>query len=441
MNTQADLFDYAAKKDLAKAAPLAARMRPRNLSEFIGQHEAAGKNSLLRKAISDDNAGSLILWGPPGCGKTTLARIIAKESRSKFYPISAVAAGVADLRKTVAAARESRSFNGQKSILFIDEIHRFNKAQQDAILPFVESGLITLIGATTENPSFEVNSALLSRCRVYALHPHSREDMRKILKRATEDEDRGLASYRPEITEDAMELLISVSGGDARIALNSLEYAVITAPPEGEEGIRRVDADRMDKAICFRTSRYDKKGDGHYDIISAFIKSMRNSDADATVYWLARMIDSGEDPMFIARRMIIFASEDIGMADPIALNLASSALNGVKAVGMPEGRIILGHCACYLASAPKDNSAYRAINEALKDVREGKVYPVPKHLRNAVTDLMKDMGYGAGYKYAHDFPEGKADMQCLPDELKDRKYFKPKGPTCSGKQANQKQSD
>ncbi|MCQ2736896.1 MAG: replication-associated recombination protein A, partial [bacterium] len=321
------------------------------------------------------------------------------------------------------------------------EIHRFNKAQQDAILPFVESGLITLIGATTENPSFEVNSALLSRCRVYALHPHSREDMRKILKRATEDEDRGLASYRPEITEDAMELLISVSGGDARIALNSLEYAVITAPPEGEEGIRRVDADRMDKAICFRTSRYDKKGDGHYDIISAFIKSMRNSDADATVYWLARMIDSGEDPMFIARRMIIFASEDIGMADPIALNLASSALNGVKAVGMPEGRIILGHCACYLASAPKDNSAYRAINEALKDVREGKVYPVPKHLRNAVTDLMKDMGYGAGYKYAHDFPEGKADMQCLPDELKDRKYFKPKGPTCSGKQANQKQSD
>ncbi len=434
MNRQADLFDYSMKKDLAKTAPLSARMRPRTLDEFIGQREVVGDDSMLRRAIREDHAGSLILYGPPGCGKTTLARIIANESKSKFYPLSAVAAGVADLRKTVAAARENRAFGSTRSIMFIDEIHRFNKAQQDAVLPFVESGLITLIGATTENPSFEVNGALLSRCRVYVMSPLSDDDIRRILKRALSDRERGLASYRPEVEPEAEELLVDRCGGDARIALNALEYAVITAPPDADTGTRRVTPELMEEALCFRPGGYDKKGENHYDVTSAFIKSMRNSDPDAASYWLARMIDGGEDPLFIARRMIIFASEDVGLADPHALPLAVSVFQGVHSVGMPEGRILLGHGACYLALAPKDNSAYKAVNAALDDVRSGKVFAVPKHLRNAPTGLMKELGYGKGYKYAHDFEEGRAEMTCLPDELKDRKYFEPGKRTINAKQ-------
>lgn len=424
---QEELFDIALKKNMAMSAPLSARMRPRTLEEFVGQKKTVGKNTVLRRLIENDNSGSLILWGPPGCGKTTLARIIAKESKAKFYPISAVASGVADLRKVVASARENKAMYAQKSILFIDEIHRFNKAQQDAILPFVESGLITLIGATTENPSFEVNNALLSRCRVYVMESLNDDDIKNIIQKALNDNERGMVQYNPEITEEAMELLIKQSRGDARVALNTLEYAILSSPLDSETDKRVVTVESMEEALCFRSVGYDKSGDNHYDTISAFIKSMRNSDPNATVYWLARMIEGGEDPLFIARRMIIFASEDVGLGDPHALPLAVSAFQGVHSIGMPEGRILLSEVACYLALAPKNNSSYMAINSALEDVRNGKIYPVPKHLRNAVTDLMKNEGYGKGYKYAHDYEDHKTDMVCLPEELKDKKYFIPKG--------------
>lgn len=423
MKNQGELFDYSLKQNLARTAPLAARMRPSSLDGFIGQKKTVGQGTALRNAIKNDMAGSIILWGPPGCGKTTLARIIARESKAKFYPISAVASGVADLRKIVAEAKELRATSSIKTILFIDEIHRFNKAQQDAILPFVENGLITLIGATTENPSFEVNNALLSRCRVYVMEPLSQEEMTLTIKRAIENREKGLAAYNPIIDKEAEDFLISTARGDARIALNALEYAVLSTTPNAD-GVRYVTIETMREALAYRTSDYDKKGENHYDIISAFIKSMRNSDPNAASYWLARMLEGGEEPLFIARRMIIFASEDIGLADPNALPLAVNIFQGVHSIGMPEGRILLAHGACYLALAKKNNSAYMALEAAVKDVKEGKLFPPPKHLRNAPTQLMKEQGYGLGYKYAHNYENGITDMQCLPDQLKDKVYFK-----------------
>ncbi len=421
----ADLFDYSLKKDMALSAPLASRMRPQALTEFVGQSDLLGKNSILARAIREDYVMSMILWGPPGCGKTTLARIIARESKAKFFPLSAVSAGVSDLRKVVAAARELRSLHSKRSIMFIDEIHRFNKAQQDAVLPFVENGLITLIGATTENPSFEVNNALLSRCRVYVLNPLQSEDLEIVLKRALADAEKGLAKYNPFIEDDAWNFLLTSAQGDARIALNALEYAVISGSVDESGGKRVVTLAVMEDALQHRAMLYDKNGEQHYDLISALHKSMRNSDPDATLYWLARMIAGGEDPLYIVRRIVRFASEDIGLADPNALVQAINAYNSVHFIGLPEGELAISQAAVYMALAPKSNALYKAMNNVKKDIKSEKWYAVPKHIRNPVTDLMKQEGYGKGYKYAHDYENSITSMTCLPEEIKDRVYFTP----------------
>jgi putative ATPase len=389
-------------------------MRPRTLDEFVGQAHIVGEGHALRRAIETDNVPSLIFWGPPGTGKTTLAEIIAQMTGAHFSQISAVSAGVADLRKVVAEAQHRRAL-GKRTVLFIDEIHRFNKAQQDAVLPYVENGTVTLIGATTENPSFEVNSALLSRSRVFVLRSLSDEDVGIIIDRALRDKERGLGNLNVELEPAAREALITLSNGDARVALGTLEFAASVAPVITKEIV----ADAMQR----RAVSYDKGGDQHYDTISAFIKSIRAGDPDAAVYWLARMIDAGEDPLFIARRLVILASEDVGLADSRGISVAIAAQQAVHFVGMPEGFFPLAHATLYLARAPKSNSVGRAYGAAMRDVEETRNDPVPLHLRNAPTGLMKQLGYGRDYHYAHD--DYTIKQENLPENLRGRHYYEP----------------
>ena len=418
------LFKHSAKQQLNRDAPLAARMRPRTFDEFVGQEHIVGPGRVLRKSIEADQIPSIILWGPPGSGKTTLAHLIATLTRSHFSPVSAVGSGVADLRQIATEAQDRLGMHGQRTILFIDEIHRFNKAQQDVVLPHVENGTLVLIGATTENPSFEVISPLLSRARVFILQALTDEQVEQIVAGAMEDDDHGLGSLSPRLEGDAMKALVTLANGDARIALNALELATNATQPD-ESGVRRITPATVEDAMQQRAQLYDKAGDQHFDTISAFIKSMRGSDPDAAIYWLARMIEAGEDPMFIARRLVILAAEDVGMADPQALSVAVAAQQAVHLVGMPEGRIPLAEATVYLATAPKSNSTYEALNRAAEDVQKTRNDPVPLHLRNPVTGLMREQGYGKGYKYSHDYPEHFSPMENLPESLKGRRYYEP----------------
>jgi len=422
----ADLFDAKLEKDLSRNAPLADRMRPRSFDEFIGQDEMVGKNTILRRAVENDELFSMILWGPPGSGKTTLASIVANLTKSSFMQLSGVDSGKEDLRRLVRAAAESRKLHGTRTILFIDEIHRWNKAQQDALLPYVEQGIVTLIGATTENPSFEVISPLLSRARVMVLKRLESEDLGKIVQQAVDDKERGYGAQRVAVEPKAMRLITTVANGDARIALNALEISVKATKPDAK-GARKVMLAMAAESLQHRPLMYDKKGDEHYQVISAFIKSMRGSNPDATVYYLGRMLEGGEDPLFVARRMVVFASEDVGIADAHALPLAIACMQAVDLVGLPECRINLSHVAVYLAEARKSNATYVAFSEAVEDVKSTLNEPVPLHLRNAPTDLMKELGYHKGYKYSHDFAPDEGRQQYLPDALKDKHYYrKPK---------------
>jgi len=419
-----NLFQHSTSIQFQQEAPLAARERPRNFSEFIGQDHIIGEGRVLRKSIEADQVPSIILWGPPGSGKTTLANIIANVTKSHFSPISAVTSGVADLRSVVEEANERRSLYQKRTILFIDEIHRFNKAQQDAILPHVENGTITLIGATTENPSFEVIAPLLSRCRVFTLNALTDEQIGSIVKHALEDEERGLGKMNVVLDDNAFQTLLVMSNGDARTALNALELAVSTIKPS-RTNERHVTLQAIEDAMQHRALLYDKAGEEHFNIISALHKSLRDSDPDGGLYWLGRMLEAGEDPLYIARRLIRFASEDIGMADPHALVIATSAQHAVHFIGMPEGNLALAQAVVYLATAPKSNSLYRAYGKVQEDVAKTRNEPVPLHLRNPVTRLMKETGYGKGYKYAHNFPGHFVEQEHLPKSLKGRKYYTP----------------
>ncbi len=418
-----DLFLEKNKKEQRRIAPLAERMRPKALDEFVGQKHLLGEEMPLRKLIENDEVPSIIFWGPPGSGKTTLARIIANHTNSDFFQLSAVSAGVKDVRNIIERAEKNRKHLNKKTILFIDEIHRFNKAQQDALLHSVEDGVLTLIGATTENPSFEVISPLLSRCRIYVLEPLSVEELNIILDNSISF-DEYLKSQNVKLSESVRKHLFLLSGGDARIMLNGLETSVRLVEPD-KEGEKIITAKIIESAFQRKTIKYDKAGEEHYNIISAFIKSIRGSDPDAAVYWLARMLEAGEDPKFIARRMIVLASEDIGNADPYALTLATSCFTAVDYLGMPEARIILSQTATYLATVPKSNASYKAIDEAMRDVRNLPNGPVPLHLRNAPTKLMEELGYGDKYKYAHDFENHFVEEQYLPDNLKNKIYYQP----------------
>ncbi len=403
--------------------PLAARVRPRDLDEFVGQPHLVGPGRVLRKAIDAGQIPSMILWGPPGTGKTTLAAIAANRGKSRFVALSAVSAGVADLRRVIEEARELRRATGERTVLFIDEIHRFNKGQQDAVLPYVEEGDVTLIGATTENPSFEVISALLSRSRVFVLQPLGEDDVRLIVERAIAD-PRGL-NRTVTVAPDALGSLVVVANGDARVALNTLELASDAAAADAQ-GIRHVDLAAVKDALQRRSLVYDRAGDSHYDTISAFIKSLRGSDPDAALYWLVRMIDAGEDPMFIARRLVILAAEDVGLADPQALVIAAAAQQAVHLIGLPEGYFPLAEASVYLALAPKSDSIKRAAATLTADIEGTRADPVPLHLRNAVTGLMRGLGYGKGYKNAHGKPEHfDPEETFLPDSLAGRRYYEP----------------
>ncbi len=419
-----DLFEDQRKKALGREAPLAARMRPRTFDDFVGQDHIIGTGRVLRLSIEADQIPSMILWGPPGVGKTTLANLIANVTKSHFDSVSAVTAGVADLRKIVESARERLGMYGHRTLLFVDEIHRFNKAQQDVILPHVEEGTVTLIGATTENPSFEVIAPLLSRCRVFTLKALTNEEVAVIVKLALADENRGIGSLHADVADDAIHHLVTITNGDARVALNALELAV-SATASDSSGARHVTLDTIEDALQQRSILYDKAGDQHYDTISAFIKSVRGSDPDAAIYWLGRMIEAGESTMFIARRLVILAAEDIGMADPQGLSVAMAAQQAVHFIGMPEGAIPLAEATVYLATAPKSNSAYAALNKAREDARNTRNEPVPMHLRNSVTPLMEEQGYGKGYKYSHDYPGHFAAMENLPESLKGSRYYQP----------------
>ena len=418
------LFQHGEQQYARNNAPLAERMRPASFDEFVGQEHILGEGRVLRRAIDSDRIPSILFWGPPGSGKTTLARLIATQTRAHFEPVSAVSAGVADLRKAVAEARERRSFYQQPTILFVDEIHRFNKAQQDVILPHVEDGTVVFIGATTENPSFEVNAPLLSRCRVFTLNALDPEDVEAIVRRALDDEQRGLGMLKPQMEPDALMHLVNIANGDARVALNALEMATVACDP-ATDGSRQIGVDAVSDALQRRTPLYDKAGDSHYDTISAFIKSVRGSSPDGALYWLARMLESGEDPMFIARRLVILAAEDIGLANPGALPVAVAAQQAVHFIGLPEGRIPLAEATVYLATSPKSNAAYMALERAMEDVRNAPHEPVPLHLRNAVTGLMRGMGYGGGYKYSHDYEGHFEPQEYLPPELAGRRYYEP----------------
>ena len=422
---EATFFDNVREDELNRNAPLADRMRPRNLDEFFGQEHIVGEGRLLRRMISADRISSVIFFGPAGCGKTTLARIIANQTSSYFYSLNAVTAGVKDVREVIQKAKDNLGLERKKSILFIDEIHRFNKGQQDALLPSVENGTIILIGATTENPFFEINSPLISRSTLFKLEKISDDGIRKIIKTTLSDSERGLGNENIELDEDAMNYLAVLSDGDARVALNAIELAYLTTPKD-ENGIIKVDIDTIVECMQRKKVVYDKSDNAHYDTISAFIKSMRGSDPDAAVYYLAKMLYAGEDPKFIARRMVIFASEDIGNANIKALELAVSTFKAVEVIGMPECRINLAHCVTYLASSPKSNASYMALERAMSDVKNRPDYEVPYHIRNANYDGERELGIGVGYKYPHDFKNDYVKQQYLPDELMGTRYYEPK---------------
>jgi len=412
------------EKRLAESMPLAARMRPQTFDEFVGQEHLVAAGQVFRRCIEADRLPSMIFWGPPGSGKTTLAHLIAGITRAQFSSLSAVSAGVADLRRVIGEARKRMRQSGRRTILFIDEIHRFNKAQQDAVLPFVESGTVTFIGATTENPSFEVIAPLLSRSRVFQLNQLKDEDIRLIVQRAIKDEEKGLGGLHIDMSEEALAHLVTASNGDARVALNALEMAAFATLPD-DEGVRLVDLSTVEQALQHRALLYDKSGDQHYDLISALHKSLRGSDPDASLYWLGRMLEAGEDPLYIVRRLIRFASEDVGVADPQALVIAVAAQQAVHFVGLPEGNLALAQAVVYLATAPKSNSLYQAYSRVKRDIEQSRNDPVPLHLRNPVTDLMRRSGYGEGYQYAHDHPDHFVRQQNLPASLEGKRYYHP----------------
>ncbi|MFQ5801754.1 MAG: replication-associated recombination protein A [Candidatus Methylomirabilales bacterium] len=419
-----ELFEQPKKSDRKWKAPLADQMRPRTVDEFVGQTHLLGEGRVLCLALERGQVPSMILWGPPGSGKTTLAHLIAQRIRASFVPFSAVTAGIREIKEVIKHAEWHDQQEGRRTILFIDEIHRFNKAQQDAFLPHVEKGVITLVGATTENPSFEVIAPLLSRVKVFRLDPLSEADLSVIIQRALEDPERGLGLQKPQLHPEALPHLLRLASGDARIALNTLELAAQIAPRRSN-GTFEITLTAVEEAAQRRSLLYDKTGDEHYAIISALHKSVRDSDPDAALYWLARMLTAGEDPLYIARRLIRMASEDIGNADPAALSVAVAAKEAYHMLGSPEGELALAQCACYLATAPKSNAVYRAYEKARTDVEEGPIPPVPLHLRNAPSPLMKRLGFGAGYRYAHDSPDALVDQEHLPPELKGRTYYEP----------------
>ena len=418
-----DLFDYMREKEQETESPLASRMRPRTLDEVVGQQHIIGKDKLLYRAIQADKLSSVIFYGPPGTGKTTLAKVIANTTSAEFKQINATVAGKKDMEEVVKEAKDLKGMYGKKTILFIDEIHRFNKGQQDYLLPFVEDGTVILIGATTENPYFEVNGALISRSSIFELKPLEKDDIKALLRRAVSDSDRGMGSFHAQIEEDALEFLADLSGGDARSALNALELGVLTTE-RGADGIIHITVEVASECIQKRVVNYDKRGDNHYDIISAFIKSMRGSDPDAAVYYLAKMLYAGEDVKFIARRIMICASEDVGNADPMALTVAVSAAQAVERIGMPESQIILAQAVTYIACAPKSNTAVNAIMAANQAVRQYQT-TVPTHLKDAHYKGAQKLGHGIGYKYAHDYPGHYVKQQYLPDEIKDARFYEP----------------
>ena len=418
-----DLFDYMREQKMEGESPLASRLRPTSLEEVVGQRHIIGKDKLLYRAIKADKLGSVIFYGPPGTGKTTLAKVIANTTSAEFTQLNATVAGKKDMEEIVRGAKDRLGMYGKKTILFVDEIHRFNKGQQDYLLPFVEDGTLILIGATTENPYFEVNGALISRSLIFELRPLEKEDIKILLKRAVYDRDKGMGSFGAEIDEDALEFLADISGGDARNALNAIELGILTTKRSEDEKIH-ITLDVASECIQKRVVRYDKAGDNHYDTISAFIKSMRGSDPDAAVYYLAKMLYAGEDVKFIARRIMICAAEDVGNADPMALTVAVSAAQAVERIGMPESQIILSQAASYVACAPKSNSACNAIFAALDSVKSTKT-TVPVHLQDAHYRGHENLGHGIGYKYAHDYPNHYVEQQYLPDEIKDAKFYVP----------------
>lgn len=418
-----DLFDYVREKNLDKEAPLASRLRPSTLEEVVGQQHIIGKDKLLYRAIKADKLSSIIFYGPPGTGKTTLAKVIANTTSAVFTQINATVAGKKDMEEVVGRAKETLGMYQKKTILFVDEIHRFNKSQQDYLLPFVEDGTIILIGATTENPYFEVNGALISRSSIFELHPLDKEDIKTVIRRAVYDVEKGMGSYDAVIEEDALEFLADISGGDARNALNAVELGILTTE-RSDDGKIHITLPVASECIQKRVVRYDKTGDNHYDTISAFIKSMRGSDPDAAVYYLAKMLYAGEDIKFIARRIMICASEDVGNADPMALTVAVSAAQAVERIGMPEAQIILSQAVLYVATAPKSNSSTNAIFGAMENVKSQKT-SVPAHLQDAHYKGSKNLGHGIGYKYAHDYPHHYVKQQYLPEEIKDARFYEP----------------
>jgi putative ATPase len=427
-----DLFGYQAQNRKEKEAPLADRMRPETLDEFVGQLEVAGPGSALRELIAHDEVPSMILWGPPGTGKTTLARLVARLTSSRFTALSAVSSGVVELRAAISEATEMRNLHGHRTILFVDEIHRWNKAQQDAVLPYVEDGTVTLIGATTENPSFEINSALLSRARVFVLGRLAPEDLVTLLERALTDERRGLGAWHLEAEEGALAMIADVADGDARAALNLLDLAARTMRPPGQarfdtEGgaVLKLTRENVGKVARRSHLLYDKSGEEHYNLISALHKSLRGSDADAALYWLGRMLAAGEEPLYVARRLVRFASEDVGLADSNALVQANAAFQAAHQLGMPECDVCLAQCVAYLARAPKSVAVYRALNAIKDDIAKTPNEPVPLHIRNAPTKLMKQIGYGHGYAYPPDEPEAAKNQSYLPDRLRQRRYLEP----------------
>ena len=419
-----DLFDYMRENNMKKESPLASRLRPETLEEVVGQEHIIGKDKLLYRAIKADKLSSIIFYGPPGTGKTTLAKVIANTTSAVFTQINATSAGKKDMEEVVTKAKETAGMYGKRTILFVDEIHRFNKGQQDYLLPFVEDGTLILIGATTENPYFEVNGALISRSIIFQLKPLEQEDIKKLLLRAITDQTKGLGVYKLKVTEDALDFLADVSNGDARNALNAIELGALTTAP-GDDGFIHIDMEVASQCIQKRNIRYDKTGDNHYNTISAFIKSMRGSDPDAAVYYLARMLYAGEDVKFIARRIMICASEDVGNADPNALVVATSAAMAVERVGMPESSLILSQAAAYVACAPKSNSATLAIDKAMSTVEKERTATIPTYLMDAHYGGAKKLGNGIGYKYAHDYPNHYVNQQYLPDELKDETFYVP----------------